>query len=58
MTDVFDPWETKRGLLGVEYLSDVTEELRFGFAVYEYIVDVYFAYFVTQGLGESDDTLL
>ena len=54
MTDVFDPWETKRGLLGVEsdarcakaleYLSDVTEELRFGFAVYEYIVDVYFAY--------------
>ncbi len=47
MTDVFDLWETKRGLLGVdsgvrsakalEYLSDVTEELRFGFAVYEYI---------------------
>ena len=54
VTDVFDPWETKRGLLEVEsdvrsakaleYLSDVTEELRFGFAVYEYIVDVYFAY--------------
>jgi len=50
VTDVFDLWETKLGLLGVdsdvrsakalEYLSDVTEELRFGFAVYEYIVDV------------------
>jgi hypothetical protein len=50
VTDVFDLWETKLGLLGgdsdvrsakaLEYLSDVTEELRFGFAVYEYIVDV------------------
>ncbi len=47
MTGVFDLWETKLGSLGVdsdvrsaqalEYLSDVTEELRFGFAVYEYI---------------------
>ena len=62
VTDVFDPWETKRGLLGVEsdvrsakaleYLSDVTEELRFGFAVYEYIVDVYFAYFVSKSVED------
>ncbi len=47
MTDVFDLWETKLGSLGadsdvrsakaLEYFSDVTEELRFGFAVYEYI---------------------
>ncbi len=47
MTNVFDLWETKLGSLGVdsdvrsaqalEYLSDVTEELHFGFAVYEYI---------------------
>jgi hypothetical protein len=47
VTDVFDLWETKFIFLGVdsdilsakvlEYLSDVTEELRFGFAVYEYI---------------------
>ncbi len=46
MTDVFDLWETKLDSLGVdsdvrsakvlEYLSDV-KELRFGFAVYEYI---------------------
>ena len=32
-----------RSAKALEYLSDVTEELRFGFAVYEYIVDVYFA---------------
>ena len=48
MTDVFDLWETKLGFLGVnndvlskkalEYSSDVTEELLFGFAVYEYII--------------------
>ena len=62
VTDVFDPWETKRGLLGVdsdvrsakalEYLSNVTEELRFGFAMYEYIVDVYFAYFVSKSVED------
>ena len=62
VTDVFDHWETKRGLLGVEsdvrsakaleYLSDVTEELRFGFAVYEYIVDVYFAYSVNKSVED------
>ena len=54
VTDVFNLRETKVGFLGIdsdilsakalEYSSDVTEELRFGFAVYEYIVDVYFAY--------------
>ena len=32
-----------RSAEALEYLSDVTEELRFGIAVYEYIVDVYFA---------------
>ena len=52
VTDVFDLRETKLCFLGVdsdilsakalEYSSDVTEELHFGFAVYEYIVDVYF----------------
>ena len=62
VTDVFDPWETKRGLFGVESdvrsakalesLSDVTEELRFGFAVYEYVVDVYFAYFVSKSVED------
>ena len=51
VTDVFDLWETKLCFLGVdsdilsakalEYSSDITEELRVGFAVYEYIVDVY-----------------
>ena len=50
MTDVFDLWETKLGFLGVdsdilspkalEYSSDVTEEFRVGFTVYEYIIDV------------------
>ena len=58
VTSVFDLWETKLGLLGVdsdvrsakalEYLSDITEELRFGFTVYENIVDVYFAYSVNM----------
>ena len=62
MTDVFDHWETKLGSLGVdsdvrsakalEYSSDVTEELRFGFAVYERIVDVYFAYFINKSVED------
>ena len=62
MTNVFDLWETKLCFLGVdsdilsakalEYSSDVTEELRFGFAVYEYIVDVYFAYFVNTSIED------
>ena len=39
-----------RSVKVLEYLSDVTEELRIGFAVYEYIVDVYFAYSVTSPL--------
>ena len=62
MTDVFNLCETKLGLLGVdsdvrsakalECLSDVTEELRFEFAVYEYIVDVYFAYSVNKSVED------
>jgi len=36
----------------LEYLSDVTEELRFGFAVYEYIVDVYFAYPINKSVED------
>ena len=36
----------------LEYLSDVTEELRFGFAVYEYIADVYFAYSVNKSVED------
>ena len=39
-----------RSVKVLEYLSDVTEELRIGFAVYEYIVDVYFAYSLTSPL--------
>ena len=49
---------TKLGFLGVdsdilsakalEYSSEVTEELRLGFAVYEYIVDVYLANFINK----------
>ena len=60
VTDVFDLWETKLCFLGVdsdilsakalEYSSDITEELRFGFAVYEYIVDVYLADFVNKSI--------
>ena len=52
MTDVFDLLETQFGFLGVdsdllraqalEHSSCVGEEVRVGFAVYEYIVDVYF----------------
>jgi hypothetical protein len=63
VTDVFDLWETKLCFLGVdsdilsakalEYSSDVTEEPRFGFAVYEYIIDVYFAYFVYKSVGNG-----
>ena len=63
MTDVFDLWETKLCFLRVdsdilsakalEYSSDVTEEPRFGFAVYEYIIDVYFAYFVYKSVGNG-----
>ncbi len=55
MTNVFD---LRLGFLGVdsdilsakalEYSSDITEEFRVGFAVYEYIIDVYFAYFVNK----------
>ena len=62
MTDVFDLRETELGFLGVdsdvlsakalEYSLDVTEELRFGFAVYEYIVDLYFAYFVNKSVED------
>ena len=62
MTNVFNLWETKFSLLGVdsdvlsakalEYLSDVTEELRFRFAVYKYIADVYFAYTVNKSVED------
>ena len=62
VTDVFDLRETKLGFLGVDsdiliaktlkYSSDVTEELRFGFAVYEYIVDVYLADFVNKSIED------
>jgi len=62
VTDVFHLRETKLGFLGVdsdilsakalEYSSDVTEELRFGFAVYEYIVDVYFAYLINKSVED------
>ncbi len=47
VTDVFDLRESKLGFLGVDsvlskkalqYSTDVTEELRFGFAVYDYII--------------------
>ena len=41
-----------RSAKALEYLSDVTEELRFGFAVYEYIVDVYFAYSVNKSVED------
>ena len=60
VTDVFDLWETKLCFLGVdsdilsakalEYSSDITEELRIGFAVYEYIVDVYLADFISKSI--------
>ena len=62
MTDVFDLRKTKLGFLGVdsdilsaqaiEYSSDVTEELRFGFAVDEYIIDVYFADFIKKSIED------
>ena len=62
VTNVFNLRETKLDFLGVdsdilsakalEYSSDVMEELRFGFAVYEYIVDVYFAYFVHKSIED------
>ena len=62
VVDVFDLRGTKLGFLGVgsdilsakalEYSSDVTGELHFGFAVYEYIVDVYFAYFVNKSVED------
>ncbi len=67
VTDVFDRWETKFCFLGVdsdilsakalEYSSDVTEELRIGFAVYEYIIDVYLADFVNKIEGQSHLTV-
>ena len=34
----------------LEYSSDITEELRAGFAVYEHIVDVYLADFINKTL--------
>ena len=62
VTDVFNLWETKLCFLGVdsdilsakalEYSSDITEELRVGFAVYEYIVDVYLADFVNKSIED------
>ena len=62
MTNVSDLRETKLCFLGVdsdilgakalEYSSDVTEELRFGFAVYEYIVDVYLADIVNKSIAD------
>ena len=41
-----------RSAKALKYLSDVTEELRFEFAVYEYIVDVYFAYSVNKSVED------
>ena len=62
VTDVFDLWETKLCFLGVEseilsakaleYPSDITEELRVGFAVYEYIIDVYLADFINKSIED------
>ena len=62
MTNAFYLRETKLGFLGVDsdilnakalqYSSDFTEELRFGFAVYEYIVYVYFAYCAESSKGQ------
>ena len=58
MTDVFDLLETQLCFPGVDcdllsakalkHSSCVGEEVWFGFAVYEYIVDVYFAYLVDK----------
>ena len=60
MTDVFDLFETQFGFPGVdsdllsakalEHSSCVGEEVLIGFAVYEYIVDVYFAYLVDKAV--------
>ncbi len=60
MTNVFDLRETKLCFLGVD--SDIlsakaleysnTEELRFGFTVYEYIIDVYLADFVNKSIKD------
>ncbi len=36
----------------LEYSSNVTEELRIGFAVYEYIVDVYLADFINKSIED------
>jgi len=62
VTNVFDLRDTKLCFLGVdsdilsanalEYSSEVTEELRFGFAVYEYIVDAYFADFIKKSIED------
>ena len=49
VTDIFDLRETKLSFRGVD--SDVLVG-RFGFVVYEYIVDVYFACFVNKS-GED-----
>ena len=61
MTDVFDLLETQFGFPGVdsdllraqelEHSSCVGEDVWVGFAVYEYIVDVYFAYFLDKCLA-------
>ena len=58
----FDQRETQLCFPGVDsdilsakalkYSSDVTEELRFGLAVYEYVVDVYLACFVNKSVED------
>ena len=62
MTDVFDLLETQLCFSGVdsdllsakalEHSSCVGEEVGVGFAVYEYIVDVYFAYLVDKAVKD------
>ena len=62
VTDVFDLWETKLCFLGIdsdilsvkalEYSLDITEELRVGLAVYEYIVDVYLTDFMNKSIED------
>ena len=36
----------------LEYLSDVTEELRFGFAVHEYVAYVYLVYSANKSVED------
>ena len=62
MTDVFDLLETQLCFPGVdsdllsaealEHSSCIGEEVFIGFAVYEYIVDVYFAYLVDKAVED------